>query len=197
MSTKFKTILLLIIPVVLVMSSCLKDDVEDLEKKLNDIEQALGSNEPIVMNFATTTEDGVAVDKNAAFLFKISDYQSNAIYDYGDSIYGVYVFRGLDINFNEYVAFYFEYDAETKEISDEEASVDWRDQFGRRIDPDFDPDDVGTTLNVTVSSFDPKTGQVSVTFDMSTTADSDENEYDDQPMTCKLDFKGKLAIFKD
>ena len=137
MFSKLRPILFLFLPLVIGMSSCLKGDLEDLEKQLADLEKALGSNEPLVMNFSTTTTEGDAIVKNAAFLFKGSDENTNYMEDYQNGSYYIYVERSLDVSFDEYLYVEFEYNADTQTVSNEYVYMSWYDKYWTRINRSF------------------------------------------------------------
>lgn len=196
MFLKPRPILFLILPLMVVMSSCLKGDLEDLEKQLAELEKALGSNEPLVMNFSTTTTEGEAIVKNAAFLFKVSDANGNYMVDGGDGYYYIYVSRGLDINHNEGLGVYFEYHAETKEVVDIGVEMGWYDKYFRWINPYFYDGQANAQMDFKLNSINTKTGQVSFSINVQTNEDF-ANEYSGQPMTCKVDFNGTLGVFID
>lgn len=196
MLVRRRSILFLFIPLVFILSSCLKNEVDDLEQRLNEIETALGTNEPIVMNFSTTTLNGDAIEKNTAFLFKLSDYYGNYMWDNGDDTYEVYFYRGLTVDFDEYVEIYFEYDANTSTASDVYAYMRWRDEFGNLVNPTFQENQAGNTLEFKINTINIENGRVSVTLNVETDATAANNEYANQPMKCKLEFNGKLGLFK-
>ncbi len=197
MSLKPNPILFLILPLMFVMSSCLKGDLEDLEKQLAELEKAIGSNEPLVMNFSTTTTESEPIVKNAAFLFKVSDANGNYMVDGGDGFYYIYVFRGLDINFNEGLEVYFEYDSNTGEIDDAGMRMQWYDKYFRWINPNFYEGQTNVEFDFVLNSINTETGQVSFTINVQTNESFTNNEYAGQPMTCKVDFNGKLGVFID
>ncbi len=179
-----------------VMSSCLKGDLEDLEKQLAALEKALGSNEPLVMNFSTTTTEGEAIVKNAAFLFKAADVDGNYMVDGGNGYYYIYVFRALDISFNERLWVYFEYDSNTGETENVEMGMSWYDKYFTRINPTFYEGQTNVEFDFKLNSINTETGQVSFSINVQTNEDF-ANEYSGQPMTCKVDFNGTLGVFVD
>ena len=70
MNLKARPYLFYFLPLVVLMSSCLKRDLEDLEKQVQALEQVLGTNEPLVIDFATTNSSDVAIVKKTSFGFK-------------------------------------------------------------------------------------------------------------------------------
>lgn len=188
--------MLLFIPLGLILSSCLKNEVDDLESRLKEIETALGTNEPIVMNFSTTTTNGDAIEKNTAFMFKPSDYDGNYMYDGGDDMYEIYFRRGSTVSLNEYAEIYFVYNAATNAASDVGAYIRWRDEYGNLVNPLFQEDQTGNTFEFKINTINTENGRVSVTLNVETDATAANNEYANQPMKCKLEFNGKLGLFK-
>jgi hypothetical protein len=197
MFLKRRPILFLILPLVVVMSSCLKGDLEDLEKQLTELEKALGSNEPLVLNLSTTDDGDVPIVKNAAFLFKGSDENDNAMYDYGDGYYYVYVERALDVGFDEYLEVGFYYDANTNTAEDGYVYMSWYDRNYNRINPEFYEGASGTTFELKINSINVETGQVSFTVTAATDETASYNEYFQKPMDCTVSFNGTLGIFLD
>ncbi len=196
MFLKLRPILFLFLPLVVVMSSCLKGDLEDLEKQLAELEKALGSNEPVVLNFSTTTTASEPIVKNAAFLFKGSDSDDNYMEDNEDGTYDIYVERSLDVDFDEYVWVYFRYDINSDEVTYYEFGMGWYDKYYNWINPYFYEGQLNVELDFVLNSINTETGQVSFTANAQTNT-SFSNEYSGQPMTCKLDFNGKLGLFVD
>jgi hypothetical protein len=177
------------------MSSCLKGDLEDLEKQLADLEKALGSNEPLVINFSTMNSNDIAVEKNASFGFKSLSSYSNYMEDNDDGTFEIYIERFGDIEWTEGAWIYFEYDANTDTFSDEQAGVYFYNQFRQWTNPYFDPDITGNTFEMTINSINTTTGQISVSINASTDNAASNNEYSGKPMSCSFTFNGKLPIF--
>lgn len=197
MFLKLRPILFLILPLMVVMSSCLKGDLEDLEKQLSDLENALGSNEPLAINFTTETTDGDAIVKKTNYLFKSLGYYNNYMRDNQDGTFDIYIERYGDLDWNEGAWIYFEYDSETETFSDEEAGVYFYDKFGRWVNPDFDPDYAGHTFELEINSINTETGQVSVSIVANTDETASNNEYSGKPMSCSFEFNGKLQVYID
>ncbi len=189
--------LLYFLPLVVLMSSCLKGDLEDLEKQLADLEKALGSNEPLAIDFATTNSNDVPVVKKTSYGFKSLYYYSNYMEDNQDGTFDIYIERFGDVDWNEGAWIYFEYDEATETFSGEQAGVYFRDQFRTNINPYFDPDLSGHTFEFKLNSINTTTGQVSVSINASTDNTAANNEYSGKPMTCTFAFNGILPIYLD
>ena len=52
------------------LTSCLKDEVEDLQDDMNKVQSALGTNEPLTMKFSTKDYNNVDIVENTSYLFK-------------------------------------------------------------------------------------------------------------------------------
>jgi hypothetical protein len=175
------------------LSSC---GINELEERLDRVENALGTNEPLKIDFQTKNQDDLDVSKKTSFLFKAKGY-NEYIEDNQDGTYEIYIERFSDVNWNEGAWIYFEYNLSTKEITDEQAGVYFYDRFGRWINPDFNPESAGNTFTLTVNSINVETGLVDVTATASTIETASNNEYTNKPMNCTFNFRGKLDIFID
>lgn len=175
-----------------ILASC---GVDDLEDRLDKVENSLGTNEPISVNFKTTNYDDVEIVEKTSYLFKAKGY-NQYMEDNGDGTYYVYVERFADVGWNEGAWVEFNYNPTTKEATNIESRIYFYDQFGNYLNPRFSEDSyVGNTTSLTVSSFNTETGAVNLTLDASTDATATNNEFEGEPMSCSFSFKGKLEVF--
>jgi hypothetical protein len=179
--------------IVMIVSSC---GINELEDRLDKVENALGTNEPLSIDFQTKNLEDLDVSKKFSFLFKSKGY-NEYLEDNQDGTVDVYIERFSDVDWNEGAWIGFEYDLNTKEISNQEAGVYFYDRFGRWINPRFDPDNAGNTLTLKVNSINIETGSVDVDVTASTDGTASNNEYTGKPMNCTFKFKGKLDVFID
>ena len=102
-----------------------------------------------------------------------------------------------DVSFDEYLYAEFAYNADTQTVSGEYVYMSWYDKYWTRINPSFYPGRAGNTFEFTLNSINTETGQVSFTVDVVTDETASNNEYFEQPMTCKINFNGTLGVFID
>ncbi len=176
-----------------ILSSC---GVNDLEDRLDKIENALGTNEPLAIDFKTTNLDDQEIIKKTSYLFKTSGY-NEYINDNGDGTFEVYIERFSDVEWYEGAWISFTYDPATKETSDESTRVYFYDKFGNYVNPRFTNGDDGNTFALTVKSINVETGAVNVSVVASTDATAANNEFTAKPMTCNFTFAGTLPVFED
>jgi hypothetical protein len=180
----------------IVFTGCNKDEINDLEKRLDKVENSLGTNEPIKMEFSTKTGQGEDIIKNTAFLFKSAGYD-NFIEDNQDGTFDVYVERFSDVEWYEGAWIDFTYNPTTKEVTNPTMRPYFYDKYGVWINPLFSPNTAGNSITINVKSFDGVSGKIDLTVTASTTADAPNNEYAGKSMSCSLSFKGKLNVYID
>ena len=185
--------LIALMAVPLVFFSCNQDEIDALEKRLKRVENSIG-NEPITFKFSTTDYDDNDVDKNAAYYFQSTPGSTHYMSENGDGTYYVYVERFSDVDWNDYVRVSFDYDPETKEVSNVYSELDYQESNFNNIEARFYEWDEAT-ITVTVKSFNASTGKISFTAHSETTANSSYNYFEGQPMTLDLSFRGNLGLF--
>src|SRR5689334_15235112 len=95
-----------------ILSSC---GINDLEDRLDKVENALGTNEPLTIDFKTTNYDDQEIHEQTSYLFKAKGLYNNYIEDYQDGTYYVYLERFADVAWNEGAWVEFYYNANTGE----------------------------------------------------------------------------------
>ena len=178
--------------VMIIASAC---GVDELESRLDKVENALGTNEPLTINFATKNNADLDAIEKTSYLFKAVGYY-DYIEKYSDTEMYVYVERFSDVDWNEGAWFDFNYDPTTKEVTNARAGVYFYNKFGNWNSRYFSESDyIENTVDITVNSIDFASGSVSVTISASTTANSSNNMYAGKLMTCTFKFKGKIETY--
>jgi hypothetical protein len=191
-------LLLAFVASALVLTACNGDEIDDLKKRVNTLEEITGSNEPIVAKFATTNGDDDAVVKNTAYYFKAGSDETSYISDYGDGTFYVYVERFSDVEWYNGAWFEFYYDSETGEVYNQSGGMYYDNTMdGQYLNSRFYYYDAETTAEITLNSINTTTGKVNVSFHGTTTAASTNNVYSNKPMTLNLTFKGQLDVYHE
>ncbi len=176
-------------------SSC--SDDEDLEKRLDKVEDALGTNEPIKVDFQTTNSDNDAVLNQTSYLFKSTYYGSEGIWPNGDGTYHVTVERFGDVEWYEGAWFNFDYDPETKEATNFYGGTYFYDNYGYDRTARFYQNMDGNTINVDVTAFNGDTGKISLKITASSQAGYQYNIYGEKPMNLSLSFRGTVKVYEE
>lgn len=183
----------------LILSSCNKDEIDSLDKRLSKVEKRIGD-DPITYKFSSTYTDGTPITKNGAFYFKSTGSSTHYMEDFGDGTYGVYIERFADVDWNEYAWLYFEYNPTTEEVLYSNAGI-WfiNSNFDYIYSYIYPNSYTENNIDLTVKSFDTETGKISVTARATTTNNSNNNSYyvTTKAQTLDLTFKGQLEIFID
>jgi hypothetical protein len=175
-----------------ILASC--NDTDDLEDRLDNIEGVLGADSPIKANFETTDFDDAAFTRKATYSIKPSTSYAR-IYDYGDGHYNIEIYRLGDIDWEEYAAIEFDYDANTKEVSNKFAELYFRNSFGSGREASFYEDDTENMIDIVVKSINLETGSIRVSVVAESTENYSENVFEGQPMNLTLSFSGRLPIY--
>lgn len=178
---------------VLLMQSCLSDEISDLKKDIAETEQVLGVNNPLDVNFATTYDDGTPLTLSKKYTLS-NQVTDNGIekQDEGD-IYDIWVNKMSDLSAYDWTWLSFRYNATTKEISLIEAQVQFRNKYGEKEQGNFYHYNDFTTLSVKINSIDVESGEVDLVLNGQTTSAASANIYENKPMTITMKFKGQLA----
>jgi hypothetical protein len=185
----------LMLPAILclgLLASC--NDTDDLEKRLDHVEDALGTNEPLRVDFATTNYDDVAVESERVYRLKPSG-DNEYIYDNQDGTYYVYIERFGNVDWEEGAWMEFTYDSETKTVTEGAVGTYFNDFYGSYKNVRFYQESVGNTLEIDVNSFNPETGKISVDAIGSSTTDYPNNIFEGKPMNISLAFRGVLNVY--
>ena len=187
---KLKSIALLI--VLIVVSSC---GIGGLEDRINVIENALGTNEPFTVKFATKDDNNVDIIDNATYLFKAGG-DSEYIGKYTDGTMEIYIERFSDVDWYEGAWIEFTYNSATKAVSEVQSGTYFYNKFDDYVNTSFRYYDTNCTINLKVNQIDVTTGLVDVSVESSTTAASGYNKYEGKSMTGTFKFRGKLPVFE-
>jgi hypothetical protein len=188
-------LLLAFVTLAFVFAGCNGDEIDDLTKRVNQLEKITGSNEPMIIDFATQDDADEDVIKNTSYFFKAAGWYTQYMGDRGDGTYEVYVERLGDLDWDEDAWFYFVYDPETGDVTEQSCGIYFYSYDRRTINASFRLTNVENTVDVTVKSFNVATGKIDVTVNGATTTNSDNNTYTGNAMTMKLSFKGTLQPF--
>ncbi len=177
---------------IIIASSC---GVNDLEERLDKIENALGTNEPFTVNFSTKNSQDLDVIEKETFLFKSKGY-NDYMELYSDGTIYVYIERFSDVDWNEGGWIEFTYDPSTEEVTNTRAGMYFYNSFGDWNSRYFSESNyTENTVDLTVKSINFETGAIDVSVSASTTANSNNNLYSGKAMTCTFKFKGKLEAY--
>lgn len=195
----------------------LKDDIKDLrnevdslnkynselDQKVKDLEEAIGSNEPIIATSTFVDDDGKTRTIKGSFRFKSSGVSTHVARQMPDGNYDIYVERFGDMEWSAGAWIAFHYNPSTKTISNKRMGHYW---------DDFDPyanrtrydetayNGTGLHISFTLHKLDLSTGALSITCNATAAADytSQYNSYcpnPGQPMSTHFDFNGQLRVF--
>lgn len=179
-------------PVVIVLGMLASCGIDDLEKRVDKIENGLGFKEPIKINFSTTNDDDETVNEKGPFAF--AGAYNGYFYNYSDDMYYVYVERFTNLEYYQNsgpsAELEFEFDATTKEVTWSDLDLVFFLQNGHQLYPEFNSD--AETLTLKINSFNPETGAINVSFSGNTSEESEDNVYEGKSMKVSGSFKGKL-----
>jgi hypothetical protein len=196
----------------------LKDDVKDLrqqvdslkkhnselQERVNDVENILGSNEPIEVS-TTFKDDNDSTRKiSSLYKFKSSNQATQTLNKNAEDNYDIYIERFSDVEWEEGAWVAFTYNPVTKAITNKRGGHYWDDQ-----DPYYDnaryEEGYGNagdlTLDINVKSINVATGDISLTFSASgNAAYTNDVPYYYTPnqgkvMSTTFSFTGKLKLF--
>jgi hypothetical protein len=191
MMNKIKNLVALLLCLI-VLAAC--DDTDELEDRLDNIEGVLGSDSPIKADFSTTDYDDATFTRKVNYSIKPSSYGAQ-IYDYGNGNYNIQIYRLGDIDGEEYAGLEFDYNAETKEVSNQYAEIEFRNNFGSGREASFYEHNTGNSIEITVKSINLETGSIKVGVIAESTEDYSENVFEGRPMKLTLSFSGRLSIY--
>lgn len=191
---KFRTILpVAIMAIAAVSFSSCSDD--DLDGRLDKLEKSLGANEPLKVDFQTTNGENTPIVNKTSYLFKSLD-EDDAIYSYDENEYYVTIERFADVEWYQGAEISFDYNAETKTVTNGRVRTYFYNQFSDWTNPYFYQGATGNNLTIDVLSFDGETGKISVNVTGSTDATA-ENNYYGKPMSISMRFRGTLRVFEE
>jgi hypothetical protein len=182
------------------VTSCnkdLKDDVKDLKGQVSEMENSLGSNEPITATTTFKDENNVTRTITDTYKFKAGNNYSQRMVKNTDGTYDVRIERFSDVEWFEGAWMSFNYNPTTKAITDKQGGHYW-DDYGNYNDEVvyYDYDDE-VTINITLDKFDTNTGDVSIKFSASATEEyTNEVPTSGKPVSTNFAFTGKLKIFE-
>lgn len=201
-------------------SSCnknLKDDVRDLEKQVKEleshnselkeqignIENALGSDEPIEATTTFVDDNNVTRTIKDKYPFKAGNNVTQRLVENGDGTYDIYIERFSDVMWYEGAWVAFTYNPSTKEITNKRGGQYWDDEDAYYNNARYDQNlyTQGLTLTITVNSLNVSTGAISLKFSAAATSEYTSNIYyyytpnPGKQMSTEFTFTGKLKLF--
>src|SRR5688572_22879438 len=194
---KSKT-LLTVVMIIAMLASC---GIDDLEKRVDKIEDRLGYDEPIKINITTTNYDDEVVTEKGPFMFE-GNSNTGGIYDYGDGTYYIWVERFTHLDFDNgsvpSALLALNYDATTGEVTFAEITFDFVLDSGVYLEAFFSNDGGSeVTFDVEVTSFNPETGSINLNFEGTSTDAYSFNAFEGEAMQVTGSFKGKLKYSLD
>lgn len=124
----------------------------------------------------------------------------------GDGTYEIYIERMGDIDWNAGAWFAFTYDPTTKVASDIRVGHYWDDlnySYRHNVRYDANMASTGLTSNLTINSIDVNTGDISLKYQASATADYTNAvgysyvPYPGKAVSSTFEFAGKLRVFNN
>ncbi len=208
---KITTIFAVLTVLITLTTSCnkkIKEDMEDLEKSLNEQKSkndnlqnqvntlnGILTRTPMSVKFSTRDNDDATVAWEGSLSFTYgSDYGYSYIEDNGDGTYYIYIWRGGDLGTDFYAEVEFDYNPTTKVASTPYARH--RSYYSKQgsVSATFS----GTTNiihSVTVNSFDFNAGTISLNYTGTTTGSYGGNRFTGKPMTLELGYSGPMAKY--
>lgn len=188
---KFRSLLTTLLAVIILVS-CSDDS---LENRIDKVEGSLGTNEPLKVDFSTKNSNDIDIINKRSYLFKSGD-NDEAIWDNGNGTFYVYVERFGDVEWYEGAWIEFEYNEETKEVTNASAGTYFYNQFGNYESLSFNDNNDANSVQVDVNTFNSETGKISVNVTASSEAAYSGNRYEGKPMNLDMSFRGKLRVFE-
>lgn len=201
-------------------SSCtknLKDDIKDLQKqvdsldksnseldeKIKDIENAIGSNEPIAVTSTFVDDNSVTRTIKDVYRFKSSGSSTHSLRQLNNGTYEVYIERFSDVDWWEGAWIAFTYAPSTKAITRKRGGHYWEDYnpYNNRTRYDgINYTGSGLTIDINLKNLNLTTGEIALDFSANATADYTNTYTSNSPnpgqaMSTTFSFTGKLRLF--
>lgn len=177
------------------VSSCYKDDVDELRTRVDGINNTLGMDAPLTVEFDTKNDLNHAVVKNTVFYY-VSHNGNYFMRETEDGFYEVYLEKYSDIDWTESAWMYFEYNPETGEVKTSQVGIRFYSHDLDEVETWFNDAQPTADVKYTVKEFDAATGRVSFTMEANSTADYTLNYYTNKPMNMTASFKGNLDVYQ-
>jgi hypothetical protein len=174
----------------------LRDELEELEDRLDNTESTVGINEPMIFDFNTTTETDAPIIYKNVFSVKAVGYSEleDGIYLTEDvDTYVIVAKRYSSVGLQSGSSVAFQYNAATKEV---EQSIIVGEFAARNTYANiyFETGEQENTIEVDVKEIDLDAGLVDFSVEGSTSANAFNNLYEGKPMNVFIRFKGKLQL---
>jgi hypothetical protein len=181
---------------VILFSSC---GLNDLEDRLNKVEDDLGTSSPLILSVTTKDYDNANVSFTQNFAIK-AERNYSYLGKNPDGTIEVYVYRLLDTNWSEYAGFGFVYDPSTKAIVENswwiETDLYTKEWNSLEFYADWDYSNI-TLDGITVKSLNSSNGSVDVTVNITTSDAFSYNLFEGKGMKMTFRFKGDLPVFEN
>lgn len=173
-------------------SSC---GINDLEDRLDKVENAIGSNEPMFIDFTTKDAQDRDISLKDEFIYQASGYNSYLQVN-SDGTVDVYIENFKDVDWNVGAWASFRYDQQSKEISDINSGSYFYNRFGTWTTPRWRDDYEGQQVSLNLKSIDLQKGFISFEFTGTSTAESVYNEFQGKAMNMLLKYTGTVEVFE-
>lgn len=180
------------------LASC---GINDLEDRIENLEEGLGYDEPIKVTFTTNDYDGNELIEKGPFQFK-GGASTSELYGYGDGVYNVDIQRYASLDMDngsvEYINIQFMYDSASNTASDIYIEMSFVDNYFRYyVNPEFYISGDNANASIDIKSFNTETGSINLSFEGTTTEGFGGNIYEGNPMEISGSFKGKLKEYNN
>ncbi|MBO9635852.1 MAG: hypothetical protein J7578_22290 [Chitinophagaceae bacterium] len=190
----------------LFFSSCtknLKDDIRDLQKKIDDISHSLGNDEPITPVTIFKDKKGKTITIADAYKFKANDYSTQSLIKRQDGTYDVNIERFVDVDWTDHVIISFKYDPSTKAITQKYCGHYWYDNgdyIGRAV-YNYDSYNKGLSFDINLKKIDLSTGAISFDVKINGTEEYSSGigpsyvPWTGTALSTSFSFDGKLRVY--
>lgn len=180
----------------------LKNDIQELQGRVNEVESILGANEPITATSTFTDNANATRTVTGTYKFKAGNNGTQKMVNNGNGTFDVYIERFSDVDWYEGAWISFTYNPTSKAITNKKGGHYWGDEdsYGNQTRYDATKPN-GLTLDITVDKIDVTTGDISLKFAASGTsqytseAPATWSPNPGKPMSTTFDFTGKLKVF--
>lgn len=190
----------------LLFSSCtkqLKDDIKELQQKIDDVSHGLGADEPITPVTVFKDKKGNTITIADTYRFKGSDYNTQSLIKKQNGMYQVNITRFVDVQYSESVDISFNYDPSTKAITSKYCDHDWNDngEYNSRAYYNYDNFNKGLSFDIDLKKIDITTGDISLDVKINATQEYCSGMADfsvpwaGTTLSTSFSFDGKLKVY--
>lgn len=175
----------------MIISSC---GINDLEDRLDKLENIVGSNEPLRVEFKTTDNQNREITLKQEYIYQAAGYNSYIQINDENEV-DVYVENFKDVDWNEGAWVSFIYNTETKEIIQQASGIYFINKYGNWTQPRFNGDNTGQTVNIKLNSINLEKGEVDFELTATSASESPNNYYSGKAMEATIRYKGTLELY--